>query len=176
MTAKPQAPPAPPVQGRTPQAPAVPWQPSPLFVFLEATCTPHGHPPPSPQLYFLIPRAPLCSSQPLTLLCCIIHPPTASARRFGAESRVLVLVSVIPQCWGGCSLHSHSLCSSTPQMCSAQAAKAGNKLVLTLYSHLRAQPLTAVAVPTPERGAISVLLPSKDLLACANKKQRFTGI
>lgn len=89
------------------------------------------------------------------------------------KSRVLVLVSVILQCWGVCSFHSHNLHSSTSQMCSVQAAKAGNKLVLIFYSHLRTQPLTVVAVPTLERGATSVLLPNKDLLAyagCLKKK------
>lgn len=158
LTAKPQTP---PWAGQ--DTPAIPCQ----FIFPEATCTPHAHPPPSPQLYFLIPRAHLCSSQPLTLLCSLIHPPTGSASRFGAESRVLGLVSVIPQCWGDCSFHSHSLHSTTSQMCSAQAVKAGNKLFLTFYSHLRAQPLTVVAVPTLEGGAISVLLPSEDLLEYA---------
>lgn len=83
------------------------------------------------------------------------------------KSRGLVLVSVIPQCWGGCRFHSHNLCSSPSQMCSVQAAKAGNKLVLIFYSHLRAQPLTVVVAPTLERGAVSVFLPNKDLLAYA---------
>lgn len=76
-------------------SPAHPRQRLPLFIFLEAPCTSHDHPPPiptDPQLYLPIPQARLCSSQLLRLLYCIIPPPAASMRRFGAEK----------PCFGAC--------------------------------------------------------------------------
>lgn len=110
--------------------------------------------PTDPQLYWLIPQLLSACSEVQSVL-------SGSVRRFSAENHVLVLVSPV---LGRLQL---PLTQSSPQMCSAKAAKAGNKLVLIFYSHLRTQPLTAVAVPTLERGAVSVLLPNKDLLAYA---------